>query len=1043
MVGIFLRKIRNTTENIINTKIKIRLERINIEAEITIKDLQDGVKIMSIESRYLFKEQDKELGYDSTVFWNKEKRVLPRKLYQVKLPYSLGMIHWFKMKTAIFKKIENYVYSNDIINVSFNRASKTKVLDEDKNIKYKPQIRVNKKRYSFDLVEELKVDKSIDALRNSIYNGFVLDGEKYVLFMRSPGKARVGEVLYIREELFDDFIVWARMGIDFNNIEDVVDVAGLKAAESLVLSSIKDEIAIKENEILLIPDVKVPYKMIKGKASITRMGTDGMAETFDNKEEVVIENDIFDGQSLLVPEYFHDGKSMLLLRNRFFKSAAFCFDIQQWFKDNNITDASQLNGYTLANKIEDIKLITTPNSLKFMKQKKYIKFDCAVKDLQYATFKYWLQNIKEDGSIFGVVKNEYDSGFVKRYNYQVNNSLNLTIGDMRELLQYEFGRILRAKNNNDYFVNEFIEKREHHKIDNNYFRKKRFDNCVCELYKLNSDIQYTQFFKNYKNNMLQDYKNLLKFGKYKLEDSDYCVVCSNPFEMMQHACNISQNKWVRIHHGREAYCKYYFNEQDIIATRSPHIYSGNVVCLHNKYHSWFDQYMKLSDNIVVINSIESDIMDRCNSMDFDSDTLLLSSNSILVREAKYCEENFPTPICQIKPFPKQRYYRIEDFADCDKTIADAKIGEIVNLSQFLQSYYHEVRLNTDIDSEKKKKILEYLKNQISKLASLSGCEIDRAKRDFPVDTDKELNKIRNYIANYKNEDNLLHGIVKTGNVKYIMKSVKKKYLQENPDISEDEKEDYDIVQKVIKLNEKNNSNIELLSEITDSEELKEQKKIIADNNKKIDELLKSRTKVKSDVLARPKFFKEVFPYNEKVYYTSFNCPMDYLEDILETEYPRKNRKKKKDENGNTIPKMKLIDFFDKPIEYNKVTKKLKRGNDKHVKQIIEIANKYEKQRKALYGNNNKNAGLEFDAETEKRELFEKAVNEVSEMKLTKQTIYNIINMLYGSNQAKSHNNGANQCGKVIMDILYNAHKNLVLSLFKKNQQEVNECNKVS
>lgn len=1000
---------------------------------------------MSIEARYLFKEQDKESGYDSSIHWSKDRVRIPRKLYQVKLPYSLAMIHWHKMDMASFDMINNDVYSDDIINVSFDKVSKKKAVNKNGNIEYKPRIKLGKNTYSLEIVEELKTDASIDELRKSIYKGFVLDGSKYVVFMRSPGKARVGEVLYIKEKLFDDFITWARMGIDFNEIKDVVDIAGLKASESLILSSIKDEIIIKENEILLIPDVVVPYKIPKGKASITRMNDDGMAETFDNEVDINIENDIFDGQSLLVPEYYHDGKSMLLLRNRFFKSAAFCFDIQKWFKDTGITDVKQLNGYTLAQKVEDIKLITTPNSLKFMKQKKYIQFNHTVENLESATFKYWLQQIKDDGCVFGVVKNEYSSNFIKEYNYQVDNSLDLTKDDMRQLLKYEFERIARAKNDNDFFVNEFIEKKEHIRKNDDYFRKKQFDNCVCELYKLNKDIQYTDFFKTYKNNMLKEYKALLKLGKYKLEDSDYCVVCSNPFEMIQYACNIKQSDWVRIHYGREAYCRYYPDKQELIATRSPHIYSGNVVCLHNKYHSWFDEYMNLSDNIVVINSIESDIMDRCNSMDFDSDTVLLSSNSILVREAKACEEKFPTPICQIKPIPKERYYNIEHFIDCDKTIADAKIGEIVDLSQLLQSYYHEVKLKTDITCEKKEQILQYLKNQISKLASLSGCEIDRAKRDFPVNTDKELNKIRNYIADHENKDNLLHGIVKTSDVTYIVTSVKKKYLKENPSLDEDEKEDYSIISQVLELTKENEKIADELSENIDDEKAKKLKRNISDNKKKIDTLLRSRTAVKKDALGKPMFFKEAFPINDKTYYTYFNCPMDYLQEILNTEYPRKKRTTKRNKNGKVVqmPKMKLIDFFDNPIEYNPRTNKIKRGNDKHVNKIIKIASDYEKKRSGLYGNQNRKAGLQFDAEVEKRELFQKCVEEVSAMKLTKKTVYNIINMLYGSNQAKSHNNGANEYGKTIIDILFNSHKNLLLSIFKKDIQVTKPDDKIS
>lgn len=608
--------------------------------ELTIEDLKDGASIMSIDARYIYGKQDEEKGYDTSVHWKKTRDVLPRKLYSVKLPYSLGLIHWFGMKNSNFEELENEVYANDIINVTFDGASKVIATDKDGNVKYKPLIKSDKKgRYSFEIVKKMKIDKKIDELRNEIYGSFILDGEKYVQFMRSPGKAREGAILFIKEGMLKDFLLWARMGIDFEQIKGQVDIAGLKAAESLILSEIKETITIKSNEILLIPDVKVPYKIPKGKASITEMGTDGMASTSDNEEETEIVNDIFDGQSLLVPEYYHDGKSMLLLRNRFFKSAAFAFDVQRWFRDNKITDVSQLNGYTLAERVEDIKLITTPNSLKFMKQKKHLSFADNVEDLEFATYKYWLDHIKEDNFAFGVVKNEYASGFVKGYNYQVDNSLDLSKDDIRVLLSYEYNRIQKAKNENDYFVYEFLEKKKHKYKNDEHFKKYKFDNCVCELYKINPDVQYTKFFRDYKNNMLgTDYKKLLKQGKYKLEDSDYCVVCSNPFEMIQHACKVKQSEWIRIHHGKEAYCQYYPNKQDLIATRSPHIYSGNVVCLHNTHHKWFDDYMKLSDNIVVINSIESDIMDRCNSMDFDSDTVLLSSNPILVEQAKYCEE---------------------------------------------------------------------------------------------------------------------------------------------------------------------------------------------------------------------------------------------------------------------------------------------------------------------------------------------------------------------------------------------------------------------
>lgn len=995
--------------------------------KLVLDDLKEGISIMSIDARYIYSKQSNECGYDTSVFWNNDKDILPRKLYKVKIPYSLGLIHWFNMEDTMFGRMGNKIYSNDIVNITFNKASKIVARDENGNVKYKPRIKKSKKgKYSLEVVEELKTDKKIDELIDEVYPGFMLNGEKYVQFMRTPGKARTRAILFIREKLLEDFLSWARMGIDYESISGQVDIAGLKAAESLILSEIKDIAVIKSNEILLVPDVKVPCRIPKGKASITEMGQDGIAITHDNEEWITIYNDIFDGQSLLAPEYYHDGKSMILLRNRFFKSAAFCFDIQRWFSDNGVTDIKQLNGYTLADSVEEIKLITTPNSLKFMKQKNFISFDDEIEDLEYATFAYWLKEIEKDEYIFGVVKNEYASGFIKRYNYQVDNSLPLSKDEIRKLLHYELERIQKAKDDNNYFVNEFIERKEHKKSNKEKSRIYKFGDSVCELYKINPDIQYTKFFRDYKNNMLNtDYKDLLKQGRYKLEDSDYCVVCSNPFEMIQHACGIQQDKWVRIHKGREAYCKYFSHDKDLIATRSPHIYSGNVICLHNTYHGWFDRYMRLSDNIVVVNSIGSDIMHRANGMDFDSDILLISSNGILVEKARYCEENFPTPICMVEPWSKERHYCMEDFIDCDKVIANAKIGEIVDLSQLLESYYFDVLYDSSIEEEKKNKVLLYLRNEISKLASISGCEIDRAKREYPIDTDAELRKIRSYIANHTDPDNLLHDIIKTGNVKYTVKTVPQKYLADNPNIKEKEKSDYETIQKVLSLNDENEEILEDMT-ISGTEEIKRR---LRDNNKEISRLLEGRKRSREQVMARPMFFKEVFPESDTAYYEYFNCTMDYLQEILKDEYPRKKIRDK--------ITLEFIDFFERPIEYRK-NGRLITGNDKHAVTIIELAKQYEKGRKELYANHSKANGLEYDAEMEKRDLFKGVVEVVAEMNLTKQTVYLILNRLFGSKQAISHDRGAGEYKKTIMDILYNSHKKLLLELFSMKKMEVGD-----
>lgn len=105
----------------------------------------------------------------------------------------------------------------------------------------------------------------------------------------------------------------------------------------------------------------------------------------------------------------YKGKGMLLLRNKFFKSCCFNTNIQKFFKDNNITEISQLNGQTIATDIKDIKIITTPSSIKYFK---------------FGKLEDWFNNIYP---YFGVVKYDKDThyfnGRMVQAHYQLLNTL--------------------------------------------------------------------------------------------------------------------------------------------------------------------------------------------------------------------------------------------------------------------------------------------------------------------------------------------------------------------------------------------------------------------------------------------------------------------------------------------------------------------------------------------------------------------------------------------------------------------------------------------
>ena len=75
-----------------------------------------------------------------------------------------------------------------------------------------------------------------------------------------------------------------------------------------------------------------------------------------------------------------------------------------------------------------------------------------------------------------------------------------------------------------------------------------------------------------------------------------------------------------------------------------------------------------------------------------------------------------------------------------------------------------------------------------------------------------------------------YGIIKTGTVEFTIKTAKVEYLKDNPNISAEELEDYEIVKKVMNLNNKNNNLSEELDVALDEALIK--KKQILENNKK-------------------------------------------------------------------------------------------------------------------------------------------------------------------------------------------------------------------
>lgn len=551
-------------------------------------------------------------------------------------------------------------------------------------------------------------------LRHDVYkNGFVCDGIHFVRMKRSSGSARQGKCLFCDEALYPYIHEWDLCGLTVTEGQ-AIDLAAFESYISLTSSSIIDTMEISAKNILVIDDydsvfedIAVPVEDVGGKL-------------VSEPKKTIVKNSIWDGESLidisLIPDKYKN-KGMLLLRNRFFKSAAFNCNIQKWFKDNNITSIKQLNGKTKAKDISDIKLITTPNSIKYLK---------------FGTLDAWLKNLSKT---FGIVKYDkppkFFDGELVQTHYQLINTLEMNREEMADFLHESklFEIAFRAmpevfRYYIHYPIAQAIEDRE----------RMRTEDVVFDLMAVSDRFCETRLYGALVREQAHAYRNMIQLGKV-LVNGNYSVLCGNPIEMLQSA--IGKFIGEPIMDTDAVYSTRFPFGSRLLASRSPHPAMGNVLLLDNKNNALIKQYINVTPQIAVINSIGTNILNRLSGADFDSDTFLLTDNQHLVRAAEKNYDKFLVPTYQVAASKIQRYYTAEQMADLDVKTSVNKIGEIINLAQILNSVYWD-----QLHHGKTHEQLQSLYLDICTLDIMSNIEIDSAKKEFAVNNGAELKALR-------------------------------------------------------------------------------------------------------------------------------------------------------------------------------------------------------------------------------------------------------------------------------------------------------------
>ncbi len=743
-------------------------------------NLKDGVYIPNIDGKDLFlsnnlvenqeEEGEKQIGYSLKCRIGEQIGNWNFRRFGSKLDYSLDLIKMQEVYQRVYNaKNFSFIangknYSRHIINVTFkynvrefNRTSNNTYVrfgydpkESDFHdcialaggklvgVKVEQEIKcpvsgdVLGKYFSIQngkyiANNNIPIVKKVSEIREELYeHGFYCDGIEFVRYKRSAGSSRLGTCLFIDKRLYRQMIKWSMCGLKIAE-KQAVDLAALEAYISLTLSSIIGTVEIRPENILLIDDYK------------SKFVDHVIATRFENgrlvskPEDVEISNNIWDGQSLMDRSVFlsfqeqqrknnPDTKEhgMLLLRARFFKSCCFNANIQQWFADNGITDISQLCGKTRAKNIKDIKLITTPSSIKFLK---------------FGKFDEWLNQIEPT---FGVVKHEkpthFFDGRMVQTHYQLLNTLQMTYAEVEQLVKpsLDYANMIKT----DPAVLKHHIGYQYCTPDETYYNRAitSKNDIISKMLETTDCFAQTKLYRDFAKAILDAFKKNLRCG-HILVHGNYSVLCGNPVEMLMQA--IGQFSGKSVMELNTIHSTYFPDGEELLGSRSPHVTMGNVLLTKNVLYAGISCYMNPTPEIVYINSINENILERLSGADFDSDTIMLTDNQIMLQAAKRNHKHFPVPTKLVDAVNLQRQYSNSDKADLDIKTSVNKIGEIINLSQELNSIlwdrlYHGASMDEVMG----------LYCDIAQLDVMSNLEIDSAKRENPANNTLELKALK-------------------------------------------------------------------------------------------------------------------------------------------------------------------------------------------------------------------------------------------------------------------------------------------------------------
>ncbi len=559
----------------------------------------------------------------------------------------------------------------------------------------------------------------------------------YKMLFRTSAKAKLGQVIFINETLYEKAYDWLTIGLGTKMAHDNAKIVEMSAYAPLTTSTIIDTIPIPVEDILILNDQDSHFRtlanIVKAETYLDKEGNK-KKKCIVTQEETEVKNTIWDGmgiiESTLLPDWVN---GMALLRNHLFKMCGIRGHLQLFFKD-----WCQNHGYDYETHqvqdmfgnwhyLKDIKMITTDNAIKW---KKFI--DLMGGTLQSA-YSYWCNRIHADGDIWGIVKTDHPSklGEYQQLSYQMINTLPCTKEDVKEIAQTSIDYVELLKRNNDAFET-FLRKNAN---EVNHYE------MLADLYQQNPQFGNCKWFRQEKSEIIKAYVRRLRKGKIFV-NGDNLTVFGNPYALLLYAVGEDWQKDPTLQKETgviQCYTNRFKDKEYLAAFRNPHNSPNNVCYMHNVYSDELQKYFQFSPNIIAINCIETDIQDRANGMDEDSDFMLVTNHPTIVKCAKKCYDEYPTIVNALKESGVTYHNTKTDYAHMDNKFSGSKmgIGWSSNLAQLAMTYYWTEQSKDNPDTEK----LGELYDNFIILSVLAQIIIDGCKREYEIVGEDEIKRI--------------------------------------------------------------------------------------------------------------------------------------------------------------------------------------------------------------------------------------------------------------------------------------------------------------